>query len=143
MITPKQISDSLNVPPSTIRRWAARFEDHLSTCNLKKGQKRVYTTSDLDVFRRIRDYSASGFSLDKISELLDVVEKPIDESKGLLVLADFVQAIESAHNTIAEMRTQLEDQSAKIDDQSARIEALEKWINSPWYKKIFGSRPEK
>lgn len=139
MITPKQVSDSLNVPPSTIRRWASRFEIHLSP---RRGKKRVYTTSDLDVFRRIRDYSASGFSLERISELLDVVEKPIDESKDLLVLADFVQAIESAHNTIAEMRTQLEDQSAKIDDQSARIEALEKWINSPWYKKILGSRPD-
>ena len=132
MITPKQVSDSLNVPPSTIRRWANRFESHLSS---RKGKKRVYTTSDLDVFRRIRDYSASGLGLDRIDELLGVVEKQEDQSKELLVLADFVQAIESAHNTIAQMQNQ-------IDEQSARIDSLEEYIKSPWYKKIFGSRPD-
>jgi DNA-binding transcriptional MerR regulator len=143
MITPKQISDSLTVPASTIRRWAARFESYLSTGNLKKGQKRSYTTSDLDTFRRIRDYSASGFSLDRIAELLAVVESPADQSTELLKISDFVQSLEIAHAAVTRLQNQIDDQSNQLEEQQARIQSLEEYINLPWYKKIANKPPKK
>lgn len=130
MITPSQVSESLNVPTSTVRRWAVRFERHLSK---RSGKKRAYTTSDLDTFRRIRDLSESGYGLDRIDSMLDVVEPPQDASTSLLTLADFVQSLEVAHNTIASMQTM-------IDDQAARLDNLESWVAMPFYKR-FGKRP--
>lgn len=141
MITPAQISESLNVPPSTIRRWASIFEHHLSP---RKGKKRKYTSSDLDVFRRIKEFSNSGYSLDKIDGMLAVVEKPKDKTTALLSLADFTQSLELAHNQIAQLSQALLDQQNKLidklEEQSARIETLEEWIQSPWYKRI-GKKP--
>jgi len=130
MLTPRQVSDSLNVPSSTIRRWAVRFENHLAK---RSGKKRTYTVSDMDTFRKIRDLSGQGFGLDKIDEMLDVVESPEDQSTALLSLADFVQSLESAHNEAASLRQM-------ITDQDARIKHLEDWITTPWYKRM-GKRP--
>ena len=130
MITPHQASESLNVPPSTIRRWSARFEKHLSP---RTGKKRTYTPTDLDTFRRIRDLSASGFGLDRIDSMLDVVERPQDKSTALLTLADFVQSLETAHSQVASLQ-------ATVDEQKARLDALESWLATPWYKRI-GKHP--
>ena len=95
----------------------------------------MYSPTDLDTFRRIRDLSASGYGLDRIEQMLSTVEPPPDESKALLTLADFVQSLEIAHSQVAQMQTQ-------INEQSARLEALENWINQPWYKKV-GKKPPK
>ena len=70
MVTPKQVSETLNVPGSTIRRWALRFENVLSK---QVGKKRVYTLQDVDTFRKIRDYSKQGKSLDNIADKLKIV----------------------------------------------------------------------
>ena len=126
MITPHQVSDTLGIPPSTIRRWSVRFESHLSA---RTGKKRTYTPTDLDTFRRIRDLSASGFGLDRIDSMLDVVERPQDQTTALLTLADFVQSLESAHSQVASLQ-------ATIDEQKARLDALESWLALPWYKRI-------
>jgi len=139
MITPKQVSDSLNVPASTIRRWAARFEEYLSP---RKGKKRSYTTGDMDTFRRIRDYSAEGFSLDRIAEMLSVVESPADQSTELLKLSDFIQSLEIAHSTVTKLQNQLDENSIKLEEQQARIQALEEYIALPWYKKIVNKPPK-
>jgi len=130
MITPHQVSDTLGIPPSTIRRWSVRFESHLSA---RTGKKRTYTPTDLDTFRRIRDLSASGFGLDRIDGMLDVVERPQDKSTALLSLADFVQSLENVHNQIASLQ-------ATVNEQKARLDAYEAWINLPFYKRI-GKRP--
>ena len=130
MITPHQASESLDVPTSTIRRWSVRFERHLSK---RTGKKRTYTPTDIDTFRRIRDLSASGFGLDRIDSMLEVVETPPDPSTALLTLADFVQSLESAHNQVASLQQ-------RFDEQKARIDALEAWIAMPFYKRI-GKKP--
>lgn len=130
MITPGQVSESINVPASTVRRWAAKFERHLSP---RKGKKRSYTTTDLDTFRKIRDLSNSGHGLKQIAAMLDVVEIPEDKSTGLMNLADFVQAFEIANAKMS----QLQD---RIDNQDDRIKQLEDWIATPFYKRI-GKKP--
>lgn len=130
MLSPSQVSESLGIPPSTIRRWAVRYERHLSK---RPGKKRTYTPTDLDTFRRIRDLSASGFGLDRIDNMLDVVERPQDPTTSLISLADFAQSLETAHNQVAMLQT-------LVDEQKARLDALETWIALPFYKRI-GKKP--
>jgi len=130
MLSPKQVSESLTVPTSTIRRWSARFSNRLSTGNLAPGQKRTYTLDDLETLRRVRDYLADGVTLDKVDTLLDIVEKPLDGPAALVSLADVTQSLTTAYQMVEELRR-------IIDDQSARIKALEERINTPWYKRIW------
>jgi len=126
MLSPKQVSESLTVPPSTIRRWAARFSNRLSTGKLAPGQKRMYTLDDLEILRRIRDHLADGATLDKIDTLLEIAEKTPNESTALVSLADVTQSITTAYDM--------------IDSLNTRIAALEEWIKTPWYKRI-GKNP--
>ncbi len=135
MITPKQVSETLNVPASTIRRWASRFEKHLSP---RTGKKRTYTVTDLDTFRRIRDLSASGFGLAHIENTLHIVEKPIDKSTDLITLSDFVRSLEYASNRLADFEYKLD----QLNEHVKHLEAQLAWYKTPWYQKIGKKPPE-
>lgn len=126
MITPKQVSESLNVPSSTIRRWAVRFEDVLSKQDSKK---RMYTMEDLDTFRKIRDYSKQGKSLDNIADKLKIVSSKVDQEQkpetGLILHPELVSFMQN----IAEQNIALQLQ---VDQLQAQVD----WLMLPWWKKI-------
>ena len=126
MITPKQVSESLNVPSSTIRRWAVRFEDVLSKQDSKK---RMYTMEDLDTFRKIRDYSKQGKSLDNIADKLKIVSSKVDQEQkpetGLILHPELVSFMQN----IAEQNVALQLQ---VDQLQAQVD----WLMLPWWKKI-------
>ena len=130
MITPKQVSESLNVPSSTIRRWAARFEDVLSK---QESKKRMYTMEDLDTFRKIRDYSKQGKSLDNIADKLKIVSSKVDQEQntetGLILHPELVRFMQD----IAEQNVALQLQADKLQEQ---VDKLTAWISLPWYKRI-------
>lgn len=130
MITPKQVSESLNVPSSTIRRWAVRFEDVLSKQDSKK---RMYTMEDLDTFRKIRDYSKQGKSLDNIADKLKIVSSKVDQEQkpetGLILHPELVSFMQN----IAEQNVALQLQANKLQEQ---VDKLTAWISLPWYKRI-------
>jgi len=130
MITPKQVSESLNVPSSTIRRWAVRFEDVLSKQDSKK---RMYTMEDLDTFRKIRDYSKQGKSLDNIADKLKIVASKVDQEQkpetGLILHPELVSFMQN----IAEQNVALQLQANKLQEQ---VDQLTAWISLPWYKRI-------
>ena len=130
MITPKQVSESLNVPSSTIRRWAVRFEDVLSK---QESKKRMYTMEDLDTFRKIRDYSKQGKSLDNIADKLKIVASKVDQEQkpetGLILHPELVSFMQN----IAEQNVALQLQANKLQGQ---VDQLTAWISLPWYKRI-------
>lgn len=134
MITPKQVSESLNVPSSTIRRWAVRFEDVLSK---QESKKRMYTMEDLDTFRKIRDYSKQGKSLDNIADKLKIVASKVDQEQkpetGLILHPELVSFMQN----IAEQNVALQLQANKLQEQ---VDQLTAWLSLPWYKRI-GKRP--
>lgn len=130
MLTPTQVSETLKVPPSTLRRWAARFESHLSP---RHGKNRSYTPEDLDTLRRVQDYLKQGFGFDKIDDLLPVVDTD-SQSTALVITEDFARSLTTAHNLIDGLQL-------RLDKQDARIKTLEDWILTPWYKRLFKKPP--
>ena len=123
MVTPKQVSETLNVPSSTLRRWAVRFEDVLSK---QEGKKRVYTLEDVDMFRRIRDFSKQGRNLNAIEAELRVFKpkvEPTDE-KGLIV-----------HPEVLKVMQELNSQNIALQVQVAKLQAQVDWLMLPWWKK--------
>lgn len=126
MFTPAQVSETLGIPASTIRRWAVRFAPFLSE---QPGKKRMYTIGDLDLFQQIRTLSSQGLSLDQISDSLKVREP--DQVKGveLLAVGDFAQALESLFADNARLKE-------TIDEQQKQIDQLIAWAALPWYRRI-------
>ena len=124
MFTPAQVAQTLNTPPSTLRRWAKRFAPFLSP---QSGKKRTYTVADIDTLKRIQDLSAQGLSYAQISQTLTVVSQPPADT-ALISIADFAQALESAGAQLAAMQAQLTQQAQELD-------AIKAWLRLPFYKR--------
>ena len=124
MVTPKQVSETLNVPSSTIRRWAVRFKDVLSK---QEGKKRIYTLEDVDTFRRIRDFSKQGRNLDAIEAALMIFKpkvKPAEE-KGLMIHPEVLKVMQEINSQNIALQLQVDQLQAQVD-----------WLMLPWWKKI-------
>jgi len=124
VFTPAQVAQTLNTPPSTLRRWAKHFTTFLSP---QSGKKRTYTIADIDTLKRIQDLSAQGLSYAQISQTLTVVSQPPADT-ALISLADFAQALESAHAQLAAVQAQLTQQACELD-------AIKAWVRLPFYKR--------
>ena len=129
MFTPAQVAQTLSVPPSTLRRWAKHFAAFLSP---QSGKKRTYTVADIDTLKRIQDLSAQGLSYAQIAQTLTVVSQPPADT-ALISLADFAQALESAHAQLAAVQAQLTQQAQELD-------AIKAWLQLPFYKRL-GKKP--
>ncbi len=124
MITPKQVSETLNVPSSTIRRWAVHFKDVLSK---QEGKKRIYTLEDVDTFRRIRDFSKQGRNLDAIEAELRVFKPKVEpaEEKGLMIHPEVLKVMQEINSQNIALQLQVDQLQAQVD-----------WLMLPWWKKI-------
>lgn len=135
MITPGQVSVSLNIPGSTIRRWAVRFEKYLSH---QDGIKRMYTMEDLDTFRKIRDYSKQGKSLDNIADKLKTVSPKVEPEQntetGMIVHPEVARVLHNLASQNVAMQLQL-------DQLQAEHEKLLAWLMLPWWKRLFKRIP--
>ena len=133
MVTPRQVSETLNVPGSTIRRWALRFEAVLSK---QVGKKRVYTLQDVDTFRKIRDYSKQGRNLDAIEAELMLVMPRVKKSDavGLTVHPEVLRVINELNDQNVAMQLQL-------DKMKAQQDRLLAWLMLPWWKRLFNQMP--
>ena len=129
MFTPAQVAQTLSVPPSTLRRLAKHFASYLSP---QSGKKRVYTIADIDTLKRIQDLSAQGLSYNQIAQTLTVVSAPPADT-ALVSVADFAQALESAHAQLASLQAQLTQQAQELD-------AIKSWLQLPFYKRL-GKKP--
>ena len=124
-LTPKQVYQTLNVPPSTLRRWAVTFSDYLSP--QEPGKHRAYTPGDLVTFRKIQYLLDQGLIYEDIKPKLNVVELPLDPSNSALALTEYTQMIESA--------------LASVQSLKSRLDRLESWAALPWHKRIFTKPP--
>jgi DNA-binding transcriptional MerR regulator len=157
MLTPGQVSESLKIPPSTLRRWAVRFADHLSP-QPDGRTHRKYTVDDLNTFRKIRDLSGQGLVLDDIAARLDVVDQnPPDDTTDLITTEGYTRMLDYAVESLQSLQAMISSQQSLIADQGQRItrlesktvdagqgdelERLRKWAALPWYKRIVTKPP--
>jgi len=130
MLTPKQISETLTVASSTLRRWSKRFSKHLTPH--EPHTHREYSTSDLETLRKVRDLLEDGLTYDDIEPKLDIIEP---KETALINLADFNQVLEQARASIQKLQSQL-------DNQAHKIKQLEDFLALPFYKRIFTKPPK-
>ena len=115
----------LEIPASSLRRYAQTFADRLSPSAHKR--KRSYTDEDLSTLRKIRAYIGQGLSADDIRDRLDVVEAAAAQDSALALLPTVLQHFENIAQTLS-------SQQAEIDDLRKQIGAL----NRPWWRRLLG-----
>ena len=142
MYTPSQASEMLNIPPSTLRRYANHFSSHLSE-HARRERGRRYDEQDISILARARELLNEGHSPDKTNELLALVaaEQPSPEST-LALIPSISQALSEALDTARALRIEVselnERQSATdntLSELASRLAALEH-ERSPWYKRL-------
>jgi DNA-binding transcriptional MerR regulator len=111
---PSEVSQFLDMPPSTLRRYARLFKKYLSPTGQQR--RRKYTTQDIEIFEKIKTLSADGVPINDISGHLD--NMPIDH-----------QPVENTERGIMpanpEVMQSLESTDAKLDQILERLDRME------------------
>jgi DNA-binding transcriptional MerR regulator len=137
MLTPKQISETLTIPPSTLRRWAQRFEEFLST-ETQPGKHRTYTPTDLNTFRTIQELLANGKTYAQIENELATAKPEPAPSMALAALPEFQAAIEEFRANNAAINEMLFSELEEFHKWRNEFNA---WASLPWWKRIFTPPP--
>jgi len=79
LYTPMQAQEQLAVSNSTLRRWCAQFENHLSEAT--RGRPRRYSDDDIAVLLRVKALFGEGYGVEDVERLL-AIEPPDDAQAG-------------------------------------------------------------
>ena len=162
MYTPSQVSEMLDIPSSTLRRYASDFAEHLSEQARQKGRQRRYNEPDLVILARARKLLNAGHKPEQVNSMLFVVEDnelEHEENSSLALIPGISQAIEQVNNQAAEMamilkelaerqhdteqaQTALYERQAESESTQAamleRLAELEKQAGRSWLDKLLG-----
>lgn len=146
--TPGQVAEMLEMPPSTLRNYAKRFEAYLSPQGGRK--QRLYTEKDLLIFAQIKDLSAANIPLDLIGPRLVTEDqppaKPQDTALSLIpsVAAEIESAQASARlalSNVEQLSAQLSELKQQQEKQAAQLAKYQKYFSRPWWKRLFTKPP--
>ena len=142
--SPSQVSQMLDIPASSLRRYAKEFEVCLSPTARRKNRRRAYTQDDILNFRKIRELSGQGLSTEEIIAKLQIVESEPVEKDVLSLIPEVAREIEQLRAGLARI-PELERQLAELNEKLLHERAMLRSLNSefqdyklqPWYKKFF------
>ena len=149
MFTPGQVSDMLEVPPSTLRRYVLQFTTHLSETAIKKRGRR-FAERDVATLARARELLQQGRKPPEVNELLAVVGQEEAQPDAALALVPSISAaLTEALDMAQSLRAEVGDLAGQVEqvaqDQGAtkdELAELRKWLRLPWYKRWRTLPPE-
>ena len=146
--TPKQTSEMLNIPASTLRRYAKQFSEHLSE-SANKSRGREYSESDIATLGRARELLRSHSPEDTNNLLSVMADEPPEPdsslalipsiSEALTELTDAARSLRAEVDTIKESQAQSDERQALTDEQLAEVLKKLEHLEQPWYRRIFKS----
>lgn len=142
MYTPRQVSEMLAIPESSLRRLSREFSEFLSR---QRGRNRRYSDQDINTLRRVREGTSHGQTLEAIKQDLRLApenlpeQAPPDSLSLVPTVAGELARLDDVDRAILAQLEQLrQDHAADLE----RLERLEKWLRLPWYKRLFTRPPE-
>ena len=130
MFTSGQVAQMLELPPSTLRRYVARYGDALSD-GARASRSRRFTDGDVVILQRVRELLSAGKSPDEVDDLLTVMDVAVVDTPPASVL-DLLPGI---GQELASQRQTTRALQLQVDDVSDRLEALEDYLARPWYRR--------
>jgi len=144
MFTPGQVSEMLEIPPSTLRRYVKDHPEHLSKTATKKRGRR-YTEADIATLARAREMLQQGREPEEVGKLLAVVSQEngqAEPNSALVLVPSISQALGEVQEQAQAVRSILEAVADRQSEAERRVEILEAWISEPWYRRLFARPPE-
>lgn len=142
MYTPKQVSEMLRLPVSTLRRYSVDYSDVLSeAARGGGGKKRYYTEQDIVILKRLKEYVRERKTPDEVKQLLQLVDsepKPTPEQASSLAL---IPAIAEEFERLNALIAQLVEDKQSQDERLRRLEETLEWQSLPLWKRLRKKRP--
>ena len=142
MYQPHQVTDMLDIPPSTLRRLSVEFAALLSKT---PGRHRRYSERDIDTLRRIRAMTGQGMTLATIHEQLTIVETPPaapPAENTLAIIPSIAAEFTRLDNYSQSVGRELEALRASWKVDHERLERFAEWAALPWWKRLFTPPPK-
>ena len=127
---PGEVSDYLNIPSSTLRRYARLFSKYLSPSAQQR--RRKYTSTDLEIFEKIKTLSADGVLIDEIGPLLD--EMPIDH-EDIIEGESQERAIVPVNPEVIRKFDNMDDKLDQLLAEIAQLRAALEDAKKPFWKR--------
>ena len=141
--TPSQVSEMLEIPASTLSRYARQFREHLSES--ARASRRTYSENDLVILGKVRGMISQGVPLEEITDRLHIIETILPpENTALQLIPSLTRELERAQSNAREALALVEVLKSQVDrlpELERRLQALENELQeyraAPWYKRIF------
>lgn len=150
MFTPAQVSETLHIPLSTLRRYAADYADHLSDQAKQPGKSRRYSDRDILVLEKARQLLQAGHNAEQVKALIPLTDIDPQPDTTLAQIPGIAFEIQAINDQAAEMReiviSVLEKYKAHeqritttedlIADLSSRLTAIEQSRRKSWLRSL-------
>lgn len=131
----------LGVPPSTLRRYATDFADHLSA-EATRSRGRRYSDRDIATLKKARELLNQRQPVEQVNRLLAIVGDPeASPSDSLALVPDISEALNTALAAARSLRFEVADLAERQQSTDNRLDALADWIATPWYRRIGKTPP--
>jgi DNA-binding transcriptional MerR regulator len=131
---PGEVSELLQIPPSSLRRYVTEFGEYLST-SAQQSKRRDYTDQDIATIARIRELTAQGLTSEDIKPQLDKTVVQDQDQETALTLPIVIQKFQ-------DLTHQLETIQDQANQQAQQLEKLRTWAALPWWKRLFTRPPQ-
>jgi len=151
MYDPKTVSEMLDIPGSTLRRYSADYSDLLSENARLKGRKRRYTDSDVLILRKIRELTRSRKTQDEIRQVIQVTDFTKDEGRGsaLALIPEIASEFEFLHQVQANTKSQVEGLDERMGETESQLSSLRayvrqvaEWESLSWWERRRTPKPK-
>jgi len=146
MFTPGQVSDMLEVPPSTLRRYVKQFEKHLSE-SATKTRGRRFTERDVATLAQARELLQQGRKPKETNELLGVVGEDDSEAQvdsALMLVPSIAEALAGALDVAQSLRSEVGTLAEQVEEIAegqgatrAELTVLREYMRRPWWSRLF------
>ena len=139
-LTPSQVASLLGVTTRTLRRWSKAFDRSLSETASRKGQKRFYQGSDVEVLRMAQEQLREGKTIAEVAENLP--QAATGSTETALTLSPEQNIV------LGEVRERTRHLDFVSDDHEDRLTQLEaelaymRWKSLPFWKRLGTPPPE-
>ena len=145
--TPAQVQAILDLPPSTLRRYATLFRNYLSA-TAQTGHRRAYTDQDIAVIDQVQSLIAKGVRVDDIPAQLEIFRSNTidqlqeEQTTTALALPGLIKQIDKIRRSLETEIDQLQEERAAdrqlINGLQDQVDQLRRELAArrPWWAKI-------
>ncbi len=129
MLNPGQVSNLLEIPPSTLRRYVKLFgERHLSPAARKRRGRR-FTDADVTTLAQIRALIGEGIPLHEVSVHLETTGEPERPAEAAdLTVPAIVERLDEVLVELEKLRQELDDSRRAQQAQAEELARLRAWL---------------